>query len=92
MDNSIEAKASLVAIALRELQASSYTVAYNSPFKGGQITRFHGHSAKGVYAMQLEMSQDIYMSEGLLDPVKTAVLQPVLQRTLNAVAKGLANL
>ncbi|MES2745489.1 MAG: N-formylglutamate amidohydrolase [Bdellovibrionota bacterium] len=79
----------LVEIAQRELSNSSYSVAYNAPFKGGQITRFHGHSAPGVFAMQLEMSQDIYMTDGLLDQNKVAQLKPVLQRTLEALAEGM---
>jgi N-formylglutamate deformylase len=82
----------LVEIALGELKASPYSVAYNSPFKGGQITRYHGRSAAGVYAMQLEMSQDIYMSDGMLDTEKTDRLKPVLQKTLLALAEGMASL
>ena len=82
----------LVDIALKELQASPYSLAYNSPFKGGQITRFHGQAARGVYAMQLEMSQDIYMSDGMLDGAKTEILKPVLRRTLEALAQGVGRL
>ncbi|RZA26930.1 MAG: N-formylglutamate deformylase [Proteobacteria bacterium] len=82
----------LVEIAQRELSNSAYSVAYNAPFKGGQITRFHGHSAPGVFAMQLEMSQDIYMTDGRLDQKKTDQLKPVLQRTLEALAEGMLTL
>jgi N-formylglutamate deformylase len=82
----------LIEIARRELSQSPYSFAHNSPFKGGQITRFHGGSAEGVYAMQLEMSQDIYMSEGLLDLAKAEVLKPVLQKTLEALAEGMRDL
>lgn len=82
----------LIDIAQNELSKSPYSVAYNSPFKGGQITRFHGHSAPGVYAMQLEMSQDIYMTDGMLDDAKSEVLKPVLKRTLEALAEGMLSL
>ena len=82
----------LVEIAQRELKSSPFSVAYNAPFKGGQITRFHGKAAQGVYAMQLEMAQDIYMTEGVFDEVKAAVLKPVLRRTLEALAQGVSRL
>lgn len=82
----------LVEIAQRELSQSPYSVAYNAPFKGGQITRFHGHSAPGVFAMQLEMSQDIYMTDGLLDDEKAGILKPVLRRTLESLAEGMIRL
>ncbi|MBC7659669.1 MAG: N-formylglutamate amidohydrolase [Chitinophagaceae bacterium] len=79
----------LVERALAELKASPYSVAYNTPFKGGQITRFHGHSVPGLYAMQLEMSQDIYMTDGFLDQQKAGLLKPVLKRTLLSLAEGM---
>lgn len=82
----------LVEIALKQLRASSYSVAYNAPFKGGQITRFHGKAAPGIHAMQLEMAQDIYMTDGMLDPAKAALLKPLLRETLMALAEGVARL
>ena len=82
----------LVEIALNSLKKSSYSVAYNAPFKGGQITRHHGHSAPGVYAMQLEMAQDIYMTDGMLDKAKANQLKPFLEETLRALAEGMAKL
>ena len=86
------AEPSLVQAALKELKSSPYSVAYNAPFKGGQITRFHGQSAPGLYAMQLDMSQDIYMTDGMLDVQKTAILKPVLRRTLSSLAEGIIQL
>ncbi len=82
----------LVGIALQSLRQSAFTVAYNAPFKGGQITRFHGRSTPYVHAMQLEMSQDIYMTDGMLDPIKAKILKPLLATTLKALAEGMANL
>ena len=82
----------LVEAALAGLRNSAYSVAYNQPFKGGQITRFHGQIAQNLHAMQLEMAQDIYLTDGMLDPQKAAVLKPVLRSTLLALAKGMESL
>ena len=81
----------LIEIALTNLRSSYYSVTHNAPFKGGQITRYHGGFKKGVHAMQLEMSQDIYMTDGMLDSNKTSVLKPLLQKTLLALAEGMKN-
>jgi N-formylglutamate deformylase len=69
---------------LRVLKNSSYRIAHNQPFKGGQITRTYGDPAKRVHALQLEMSQDIYMNPERmqLDPEKSAKVQKVLQEAL----------
>ncbi|MEZ5738356.1 MAG: N-formylglutamate deformylase [Burkholderiaceae bacterium] len=40
-----------------------YTWVLNGRFTGGYITRSHGRPADGVHAVQLEMSQIIYMNE-----------------------------
>lgn len=41
----------------------SYDVRVNEIFKGGHITRTFGQVSKAVYAMQIEMSQDLYLDE-----------------------------
>ena len=59
----------------------------NGRFKGGYITRHHGAPAEGVHAIQLEMSQRLYMQETApfaYDPAKAQALQPLLQRMLEA--------
>ena len=38
-------------------------VSQNSPFKGGNITRHFGSMDERIWAMQLEMSQDLYLDE-----------------------------
>ena len=43
----------------------SFSVASNGRFKGGYITRRYGKPAKGVHAIQLELSQRTYMEEEL---------------------------
>ncbi len=80
-----------VTAALRNsLGKSPYEVSYNHPFKGGQITRFFGQPASGVHAVQLEMSQDLYLSEGSheLDALKVGRLQPVLADALLALVRA----
>ena len=45
------------------LQDSRFHAQHNTPFKGGYITRTYGRPSEGIHALQLEMSQDIYMNE-----------------------------
>lgn len=40
-----------------------YHVTLNDPFQGGNITRFFGKPDHGVHAIQIEMSQDLYLDE-----------------------------
>lgn len=76
------------AAAVLEIQRnSSYSCQPNAPFKGGYITRRHGAPAQRVHALQLEMSQRIYMDEGppfAYRPERAAALKPVLQACLQA--------
>lgn len=46
------------------LARSGVTSQQNFPFKGGYITRSYGNPAEHVHALQLEMSQRLYMDEG----------------------------
>jgi len=45
-------------------RASSYTTVLNGRFKGGYTTRAYGRPTEHVHAIQLELSQRIYMNEG----------------------------
>ncbi|MFO1050948.1 MAG: N-formylglutamate deformylase [Planctomycetota bacterium] len=45
------------------LSGSGISAARNDPFKGGHITRAFGRPAEGIHALQLEMSQRLYMDE-----------------------------
>ena len=64
-----------------------YTWVLNGRFTGGHITRNYGNPAAGVHAMQLEMSQVIYIDErapfGLREE-RAAVLRPLLRACLQA--------
>lgn len=80
---------------LKELSASGlYQIAHNDPFKGGHITRRIGQPETGVHALQLEMSQDVYMQAGATapDPKRLAKLQPILRHMLLSLATTLSSL
>jgi N-formylglutamate deformylase len=65
-----------------------YTWVLNGRFKGGYITRAFGKPAAGVHAVQLEMTQVIYMDEGppfALRPDLCCELTPLLRRCVGAV-------
>jgi N-formylglutamate deformylase len=64
-----------------------YSWVLNGRFKGGYITRRYGDPAMGVHAVQLEMSQVIYMDEEppfSLRPDRSARLAPLLRRCVAA--------
>ncbi|MEO0480328.1 MAG: N-formylglutamate deformylase [Planctomycetota bacterium] len=72
-------------------QASEYSAQKNAPFKGGAITRTYGNPEAGVHALQLEMSQRIYMDEASpfeLDAERTARLVPHLRECLQAYVEA----
>lgn len=76
--------------ALEELGKGSYKVAYNDPFKGGHLTRFWGRPKEGTHALQLEMSQDLYLDDKrALSETKCDELQPLLEETLTTLAERL---
>jgi N-formylglutamate deformylase len=59
-----------------------YTHVVDGRFKGGHITRRHGHPAAGRHAVQLEMAWRCYMPEAPpyeIDSQRCASLQPLLQ-------------
>ncbi len=71
-----------------------YQVSHNSPFKGGYLTRSIGNPENNVHALQLEMSQDIYMDEVEVRkiPDKFDVLKMRLKNTLMNLADAVENL
>jgi len=52
------------AAVLRVHDASGISYRANAPFKGGYITRAFGCPSESIHALQLEMSQRLYMDEG----------------------------
>lgn len=77
-----------------EVLKSSYDCSYNTPFKGGFLTRHFGDPSNGIHALQLEMSQDIYMDEEntALCPEKFARLQIVLKKLFAVLAQELESM
>ncbi len=65
---------------------SDYDFVVNGRFKGGYITRHYGDPANGIDAVQLEMSQRIYMDEATFayDLAKAARAQAVVRSLLQA--------
>jgi len=61
--------------------AAHYSQVFNGRFKGGYITRHYGVPAINVHALQLEMSQCIYMQEQApyaYEPTLAAQVKPLL--------------
>lgn len=64
-----------------------YTYVTDGRFRGGYITRHYGQPELGIHAVQLEMSQAIYMQESppQFDPVRARPVQELLQRLLTTM-------
>jgi N-formylglutamate deformylase len=63
-------------------KVSGYGAVLNGRFKGGYITRTYGQPAKGVHAVQLELSEATYMNEFppyRLQPKRVVQLRPQLR-------------
>ena len=69
------------------MAASPFSHVVNGRFVGGYITRHYGRPQDNVHAVQMEKGQDCHLSRGStdLDPVKVALLKPVLQRIAEAM-------
>ena len=81
----------------RELQArlegvlaaqTDYDWIANGRFKGGYITRHYGDPDRGIEAVQLEMSQRVYMDEASFEVlhVRAASVQAVISKLLESTA------
>ncbi|MES2073746.1 MAG: N-formylglutamate deformylase [Pseudomonadota bacterium] len=76
-----------LAHALQSEQAAGYSHVFNGRFKGGYITRNYGAPDQNIHAVQLEMSQCIYMDESApyaYRPELAAQVQPLLRQLLGA--------
>ena len=65
---------------------SQYDYVVNGRFKGGYITRHYADPANGIDAIQLEISQRIYMDEATFayDEVRASSAQAVIRGLLAA--------
>ena len=46
-----------------EASRGHYSAVVNGRFKGGYITRYYGEPSQGVHAVQLELSQRVYLRD-----------------------------
>jgi N-formylglutamate deformylase len=83
----------IIDIALNGLRAGKYQVNHNTPFKGGQITRYFGEPKTGVHALQLEMAKIHYMNDDELtfnearaEDVRK-ILRPVFEQLIAHLTK-----
>ena len=81
----------IIKAALNTLDNSLFHTTHNHPFKGGQITRSFGNPSKNVHAIQLEMSQDVYMDteKKILSKEHQKKIIPVLKSLFEELAKVL---
>jgi N-formylglutamate deformylase len=70
----------------RLVAQADYDYIVNGRFKGGHITRHYGDPANGIDAVQLEISQRIYMDEASFeyDEEKARPAQAVIRKLLEA--------
>ena len=75
------ADSQLVSAAEHILSSKGYSFSANKPFKGGYLTRSIGNPKNGIHALQLEMSQTVYMDEEktLYDEKKANEIQTLLK-------------
>jgi N-formylglutamate deformylase len=69
-------------------EATDYTSVLNGRFKGGYITRRYGNPAAHVHAVQLELSQIVYMNEDPpfdFDEAKARRVRPVLRLIVETI-------
>jgi N-formylglutamate deformylase len=91
---STSASPHLSTIALQQLASSTtriYQVSHNQPFQGGHLTQYFGRPKDGIHALQLEMSQDVYMNEEdtTLNEKKMQAIQPQLKTMLDRLSEAL---
>jgi N-formylglutamate deformylase len=84
----------LDAIVARARAAERFSIAVNGRFKGGYITRNYGRPAANVHAVQLEMSQCLYMDESApfdYRPELARQVQPALRQMMEAANEWAAD-
>ena len=55
--------AALCEIALSALRTESLRVTRDDPYAGGEVVRCFGRPDRGIHALQLEVSRNLYMDE-----------------------------
>ena len=85
----------LIEAVMAVVRRSAYSHVLNGRFKGGYITRHYGQPQQHVHAIQLEMSQMLYMQEDApfaYVPDRAAQIQPLLQQMLGTALAQLPSL
>lgn len=77
--------------AMRILTQSPLDNSYNDPFRGGQITRYWGRPQENRHALQLEMSQDLYLDPSTITfaPAKADRVRDTLQKLFESLYETL---
>jgi N-formylglutamate deformylase len=86
------AAGSIEAVLRTAATQTHYTHVHNGRFKGGHITRHYGDPARGINAIQLEMTQRTYMQESppfAYDEAKAAQVTPLLRSMIEAAVTAL---
>ena len=75
-------------------EASEYSSVLNGRFRGGFITRHYGEPRNGIHAVQLEISQRVYMDEQtrMFDAKKALHLRGTLREMLRAYLESARNM
>ena len=75
--------------AKKGLTTSEVELSYNTPFKGGNITRNFGRPKNKIHALQLEMCKDLYMDDAELKyhPSRAEKMRGTLQNTFEQLIK-----
>ena len=78
---------------IRSGLGGSYVTVMNQPFRGGYITRHYGKPDAGVFTIQIEMSQDLYLkpqAHGFPEISDQSIaLKKALEQTMRAVSAHL---
>ncbi|TWO72785.1 N-formylglutamate deformylase [Caenimonas sedimenti] len=79
------------AVTAAAARAPGATHVLNGRFQGGYITRHYGRPAEHVHAVQLEMTQKLYMAETfpfVYDELKAAAIRPTLRSMVGAALEA----
>ncbi len=73
----------LIQVAKKGLSTSKFELSYNTPFKGGNITRHFGKPKNKIHALQLEMCKNLYMDDTEVNyhPERAERMQVILKHT-----------
>lgn len=81
----------LITAALSGLKSGAFKVNYNSPFKGGHITRYFGNLENDIHTLQLEMNKILYMDDNEItyNVDRAKEVQYILQNTMERLIETL---